>query len=204
VGVEAPPDLVALLDSLMSALQVTDPAPWRDTAPWGWLLTARASRQRLTGDPAPDLWEAAVAGWRHIGFAWNALAATVPLVEDLHETGQRERAVELTTDGWHEARAMGARGLADAFEGLARRGRVRFEEPPDGDGPDTALVSRLTPREREVLDLVATGATNRAIGQALFISEKTVSVHLSNLMAKLGVTNRTEAAALARPEPPTQ
>ncbi len=55
----------------------------------------------------------------------------------------------------------------------------------------------LTPREREVLGMVATGMTNREIGQALFISESTAGVHVSNLMAKLGVGSRTEAAAVA-------
>jgi DNA-binding NarL/FixJ family response regulator len=59
-------------------------------------------------------------------------------------------------------------------------------------------LSRLTPREREVLDHLATGATNKAIAESLFVTEKTASVHVSNLLAKLGVTNRGEAAALAR------
>jgi DNA-binding CsgD family transcriptional regulator len=59
-------------------------------------------------------------------------------------------------------------------------------------------LSRLTPREREVLDLLVTGATNKTIAITLFITEKTASVHVSNLLAKLGVTNRGEAAALAR------
>ncbi len=56
----------------------------------------------------------------------------------------------------------------------------------------------LTPREREILALVATGRSNGEIGKQLFISGKTVSVHVSNLMAKLGAGSRTEAAALAR------
>ncbi|GAA3393062.1 helix-turn-helix transcriptional regulator [Cryptosporangium minutisporangium] len=56
----------------------------------------------------------------------------------------------------------------------------------------------LTPREQQVLELLALGRTNRQIGRALFISDKTVSVHVSNLMAKLGAAGRTEAAALAR------
>lgn len=55
----------------------------------------------------------------------------------------------------------------------------------------------LTPREREVLTMVAAGMTNREIGQALFISESTAGVHVSNLMAKLGVGSRTEAASVA-------
>ena len=56
----------------------------------------------------------------------------------------------------------------------------------------------LTAREREVLEVLATGATNRDIADRLFISQKTVSVHVSNLMAKLGVPTRGAAAALAR------
>ena len=62
---------------------------------------------------------------------------------------------------------------------------------------DDAAVA-LTPREREVLDLLATGATNKSIAETLFITEKTASVHVSNVLAKLDVTNRGEAAALAR------
>jgi DNA-binding NarL/FixJ family response regulator len=55
----------------------------------------------------------------------------------------------------------------------------------------------LSEREREVLDLLAAGRTNGEIGRALFISTKTASVHVSNILRKLGVTNRVEAAALA-------
>jgi DNA-binding NarL/FixJ family response regulator len=55
----------------------------------------------------------------------------------------------------------------------------------------------LTPRELEVLHLVADGRSNKQIGAALYISDKTASVHVSNLMAKLGATSRTEAAAVA-------
>jgi DNA-binding NarL/FixJ family response regulator len=67
---------------------------------------------------------------------------------------------------------------------------------PSVSGP-TGLAE-LTRREREVLDLVAEGATNRQIGSRLFISEKTASVHVSRILTKLGATNRQEAAAIAR------
>ena len=89
---------------------------------------------------------------------------------------------------------MGARGLEHRASRLATRFRVPLPEPATSEGP----LSRLTPREREVLDLVATGATNRSIAEELVISEKTVSVHVSNVLAKLGVENRGAAAAVAR------
>ncbi len=55
----------------------------------------------------------------------------------------------------------------------------------------------LTPRERQVLALIAEGATNRQIGNALYMAEKTASVHVSRILSKLGVRSRTQAAAVA-------
>ncbi len=55
----------------------------------------------------------------------------------------------------------------------------------------------LTPRERQVLALIAEGATNRQIGAALYMAEKTASVHVSRILSKLGVRSRTQAAAVA-------
>ena len=62
---------------------------------------------------------------------------------------------------------------------------------------DEGPLSRLTRREREVLDLLMNGATNRESAEALFISEKTASVHVSKVLSKLGVPNRGAAAAVA-------
>jgi DNA-binding NarL/FixJ family response regulator len=70
--------------------------------------------------------------------------------------------------------------------------------PLPEEGLRSTALAALTPREREVLDVLATGATNRAMAERLFISEKTVSVHVTNILAKLGVPNRGAAAALAR------
>jgi DNA-binding CsgD family transcriptional regulator len=75
---------------------------------------------------------------------------------------------------------------------LARRGRLAA-----GAAPDQPRLG-LTQREAEVLDLLAGERTNRQIGDVLFISEKTVSVHVTNLLRKLGVPSRTEAAEIRR------
>jgi DNA-binding NarL/FixJ family response regulator len=74
---------------------------------------------------------------------------------------------------------------------LSRRARLGLA------AADAAPSALLTAREAEVLALVAQGLTNRAVGQRLFISDKTVSVHLSNVMAKLGAASRTEAVSRA-------
>ena len=83
---------------------------------------------------------------------------------------------------------------------MATRGRISLE-------PDTTTTAAtpepaidpygLTTREREVLDLVAQGRTNREIGDTLFISEKTASVHVTHILGKFGVSSRVEAALLA-------
>ena len=78
---------------------------------------------------------------------------------------------------------------------LSRRARITIDTA--GDRSPVTPPAGLTPRELEVLRLMAAGRTNREIGAALFISEKTVSVHVSHVLAKLGATNRAEAATVA-------
>lgn len=92
------------------------------------------------------------------------------------------------------ARSLGAAPLAADLEVLVRRGRLAAGSTPD------QLLRRLglTEREAEVLGLLVEGRTNRQIGELLFISEKTVSVHVTNLLRKLGVESRTEAAEMSR------
>ena len=90
--------------------------------------------------------------------------------------------------------ALGAGPLLPEIRALGpggRRGRSAQ--------PRRSRAEALTAREVEVLALVAEGRSNGEIGRQLFISTKTVSVHVSNILAKLGATGRTEAAALARP-----
>ena len=102
------------------------------------------------------------------------------LAEALLEAGDRDAARDEAGLALTEADAMGAVPLATAVRGLARRGRL------DLPGVRVGGVDVLTAREAEVLALVAQGLSNRQIGEKLFISGKTVSVHISNLLAKLG------------------
>jgi DNA-binding CsgD family transcriptional regulator len=88
------------------------------------------------------------------------------------------------------------------LELLAQRGRIALEAPADPavaepQVPSVAASLGLTRREAEVLALVAAGRTNRQIGQELFIAPKTAGVHVSRILAKLGVAGRGEAAAVA-------
>ena len=100
------------------------------------------------------------------------------------------------------ADALRAAPLRDEVGRVARRARVDVESRRSqssverGHAPAPAPFA-LTRRERQVLALVAEGRTNRQIAEALFINEKTASVHVSNILSKLGVTNRGEAAAVA-------
>jgi DNA-binding NarL/FixJ family response regulator len=96
------------------------------------------------------------------------------------------------------AQRLGARPLIDDIALLARRARISLEPAGDTDvpAPEPDRMG-LTAREFEVLRLVADGRSNREIASELFISAKTASVHVSNILAKLSVTSRGEAAATA-------
>ncbi|MFE0529777.1 LuxR C-terminal-related transcriptional regulator, partial [Micromonospora parva] len=95
------------------------------------------------------------------------------------------------TEATEIGRRLGAAPLVEAATTLARRVGLR------GAAGGGAGADLLTAREREVLRLVAEGHSNSRIAERLFISPKTASVHVSRIIAKLGVTNRVEAAALA-------
>jgi DNA-binding NarL/FixJ family response regulator len=94
---------------------------------------------------------------------------------------------------------LGAAPLRLEIELLATRGRLDLgSRPPEPRVAPNPLASLgLTTREREVLDLVAAGSTNRQIAAELFITEKTAGAHVSSILAKLEVHGRTEAAAVA-------
>ena len=107
-------------------------------------------------------------------------------------------AIELLTSAGAIAEQLGAAPLATEVAGLSRRLRLGVKsslphQRQDGNG----RVGSLTPREVEVLALVAEGLDNAGVAQRLVISSKTASVHVSNILAKLGASSRTQAASMA-------
>jgi DNA-binding CsgD family transcriptional regulator len=163
-------------------------------------LTGRAEMSRLADRPDPDLWREAVATWDGIGFPYAAAYARFRGAEaTLAAGGDRDRVVAELRRSHDAATTLRAGPLTAAIERLARRARLDLgPRPTSGDGSAPGAGPVLTPREAEVLALVAEGLTNRQIGERLFISEKTASVHMSRLLAKLGAGTRGEAAAIAR------
>lgn len=149
-------------------------------------------------EPTPAaLWRQAADAWQDtvnafdFGYRYEVARSRYRWAEALLGAGEREAAEVEAAEALAEATDMGARPLADAVRALARRARL------DLPGVRRATASTLTEREEEVLGLVAQGLSNRQIGERLFISTKTVSVHVSNLLAKLGASGRAEAVSLA-------
>jgi DNA-binding CsgD family transcriptional regulator len=114
----------------------------------------------------------------------------------LAKRGDRAKAAESLRSAHGLAATLGARPLLAEIELLARHARIDLEHRAAAEGPSGPLG--LTDREAEVIRLVAAGRSNQQIADALFITRKTASVHVSNILAKLGVANRVEAAAIAQ------
>jgi len=170
----------------------------------GWLARAEAEWRRAQGDNDPAAWQAVVDTFGP-GFVYETARSRYRLAEALAETGRREEAQQELLAAIEAADRIGARPLRSALADLARRARLA-ERPAHGAGPGHAAPSGgaaarplagLTDREIEVLRLLAAGQSNREIGAELFIATKTASVHVSNILAKLGAASRTEAAAIA-------
>ncbi|WP_229686241.1 helix-turn-helix transcriptional regulator [Longimycelium tulufanense] len=164
-----------------------------------WLARAEAETARLAGADDAVAWARTVelfAGFHR----YHEALARWRWARALLAAGDRDTAQEQLRLAHTAAEHLRAVPLGDAVRGLARRARINLAGGNGAIGnpigPREAL-DPLTPRERAVLRLVALGRTNRQIGGELFISEKTVSVHLSRVMAKLGASSRTEAVALA-------
>jgi DNA-binding NarL/FixJ family response regulator len=167
-------------------------------------LTFAAQRQTgplPRGEPAAPraAWDEAAAAWAALSQPYATAEALLRAAEAALAGGDREAAAERLRRAAPLAGRLGAGPLSDQIAALARRARI----PVTGGLADSAPADRgphrlgLTDREFEVLRLVAAGRSNREIAAELFISAKTASVHVSNILAKLGAASRGEAAARA-------
>ncbi len=163
----------------------------------GWLARAEAEWCRTKGRNDPAAWQAVVDAFGP-GFVYETARARWRLAEALAEKGLRERAEHEWELAMATAERLGAVPLLTALADLARRARLGPRTAPYPPG----VLAGLTPREREVLLLLAEGRSNREIAAELFIAPKTASVHVSNILGKLGASSRTEAAAIAHRESP--
>ncbi|MFG2753141.1 helix-turn-helix transcriptional regulator [Streptomyces xanthophaeus] len=171
-----------------------------------WTAHAEYLRAELLRAEARDT----VADWTGVEEAVRTLDRPYLLARARHRLAEsllaagadRETAARLLRDAHATADRLGSRRLREDLALLAQRARLPLTaadapvEPP-APGIDPVEALGLTSRERDVLRLVAAGNTNRQIAVELFISPKTASVHVSNILAKLGVSGRGEAAALA-------
>jgi DNA-binding NarL/FixJ family response regulator len=158
----------------------------------GWLARAEAEYGRASGENDPQAWQAVLDEFGP-AYVYETARTQWRLAEALTEAGRRDEATEQWRQAVHTADKLAARPLRRALDDLARRARIGTAEPR----ADGRVLGSLTAREREVLRLIAAGHSNREIASVLFIAPKTASVHVSNILGKLGAASRTEAAAIA-------
>lgn len=163
------------------------------------LAVAEAEASDAAGGPDPTLWAPAVEKLECLGLTLEAAQARLSHAEAvLTALGARGQAAGIVAQAREVAAAAGAQGIVAAADRLATRARLDIGAAAPPHTPDATQRFGLTPRELEVLSQLAAGRTNRQIATALFISDKTVSVHVSNLIRKLAVRNRIEAGAIGQ------
>jgi DNA-binding CsgD family transcriptional regulator/tetratricopeptide (TPR) repeat protein len=162
-----------------------------------------AELSRVGGTPDPALWEGVARRWRDLQSPYEQAECLARAAEARVLTGDPAGAAREAREAFAVASAIGAVPVVERVQLLARQARLDLTAAPQpGDDARPAPSGEaahfgLTQREREVLAMLADGRTNPEIARALFISPKTASVHVSNILAKLGVASRVEAATLA-------
>lgn len=215
------------LSRVQRLAEQSDAAPPVRQAVTAYLALCRAEWSRVEGVTAPEAWGVAAARWDDLGQPYPSAYARYRQAEALLGQRARSPHAAAALQSAHAvATRLGALPFRLRIEELAARGRIALDQPVPGGPPappanqagaaseragagaggsrvpagpagaDDPLAA-LTAREREVLALVAEGRSNRQVADALFISEKTASVHVSHILAKLGVQSRVQAGAVA-------
>jgi DNA-binding CsgD family transcriptional regulator len=168
------------------------------------LSLCEAEAARLAQGDALGAWAAAAEACASIGQPYLEGYAHWRHAEALLTRRQAKAAAIALNRAHSLAELIGAAPLRHEIEQLARRGRIELPADASRGAPDQAPATSgrargtgLTPRQLEVLALVAAGLTNREIAQRLFITEKTADAHVSSILAGLGVRSRVEAATKA-------
>jgi DNA-binding NarL/FixJ family response regulator len=166
-----------------------------------WYAVARAEHGRVEDGKEPELWDAAVAAWDELERPYPAACCRWRHAEALVAANRSADAAVAARAAHGAASRLGARSLQRELQLLAERARLDLVGllPDEAHRPsDGASSLGLTPREREVLQLLARGYSNREIAAELVISVKTASVHVSHILAKLDVTSRVDAARIGQ------
>ena len=183
----------------------------RDTGALGnaYLLLCEAEAARASLRQAAELWTEVVSAWQLLGCPYPTAYAQWRQAEELFGARARARGTAALVSALQTATLLGCVPLESSLRVLARHAGVPAAEldatPPEATVPQGAearpsvrLRVPLTPRERDVLKILTEGFSNQQIARRLFITESTVSVHVSHIIAKLGVSNRLQAAAAAQ------
>jgi len=184
-----------LLDELDALI---DRRPGADVPPsaTAYRAIAHAEAARAAGEDAGPEWAQAAAAWQAIGGRYPVTYARWREAEAVLRAGRKAEAAEALRAAHAGADELGAELMRAELEALARRARVDVGAAP-AEEDESLAPHGLTTRELEVLALVGEGLTNRQIAAQLFISPKTAGLHVSHILGKLGVANRTQAAEFA-------
>jgi len=167
---------------------------------------SKAELSRLETPSSPDRWAAAAAAAEALRHPYELAYCRFRQAEALLlSRGSRPAAQSAAREAHRLAVDMGASLLQREIEGLAIRSRLALQNAETDVTPTADAAERsgpggrfkLTRREQDVLERLVSGQTNREIATDLFISEKTASVHVSNVKSKFGASGRAEIAAIA-------